>query len=194
MKIIDVDAVWLHCPIPYERQHVSDFGRIASFDMTLVSVTTDDGLVGYGEAKAAVGSSGVCAALVTCVKQELRPILLGRDPRQINELWERMYNGPRDHYALARGRGFPVLGRRGLTISAISGIDMALWDVFGQSLGQPIVNLLGGACRERWVGRCGWYWGTGVQLCRTRLSGDQDACWRDGWNGCNECGASSSRP
>jgi L-alanine-DL-glutamate epimerase-like enolase superfamily enzyme len=149
MKIVDVDAVWLHCPIPNERQHVSDFGRIASFDMTLVSVTTDDGLVGYGEAKAAVGSSGVCAALVTCVKQELRPIVLGRDPRRINELWERMYNGPRDHYALARGRGFPVLGRRGLTISAISGIDMALWDVLGQSLGQPVVHLLGGACREQ---------------------------------------------
>lgn len=148
MKIVDVDAIWLHCPIPYERQHVSDFGRIASFDMTLISVTTDDGRVGYGEAKAAVGSSGVCAALVTCVRHELRPILLGRDPRRINELWERMYNGPRDHYALARGRGFPILGRRGLTISAISGVDMALWDLLGQSLGQPVVNLLGGACRD----------------------------------------------
>jgi L-alanine-DL-glutamate epimerase-like enolase superfamily enzyme len=149
MRIADVEAFWLSCPIPYERQHVSDFGRIASFDMTLVRVTTDDGLVGYGEAKAAVGSAGVCASLVTCVEQELRPILLGRDPRRITELWERMYNGSRDHYALARGRAFPVLGRRGLTVAALGGVDMALWDILGKSLGQPVVQLLGGACRER---------------------------------------------
>ena len=122
MRIRDVDATWLHCPIPYDRQHVSDFGRIASFDMTLVRVTTEDGLVGYGEAKAAVGSSGVCAALVTCIERELKPILIGQDARQISALWEQMYNGSRGHYALTHGRAFPVLGRRGLTISAISGI------------------------------------------------------------------------
>jgi L-alanine-DL-glutamate epimerase-like enolase superfamily enzyme len=149
MRIADVEAFWLHCPIAYERQHVSDFGRIASFDMTLVRVTTDDGLVGYGEAKAAVGSAGVCASLVTCIEQELRPILIGQDARRINELWERMYNGTRGHYALARGRAFPILGRRGLTVAALGGIDMALWDLLGKSLGQPVVQLLGGACRER---------------------------------------------
>ena len=56
MRIRDVEAFWLHCPIPYEQQHVSDFGRLASFDMTLVRITTEDGRVGHGEAKAAVGS------------------------------------------------------------------------------------------------------------------------------------------
>jgi D-galactarolactone cycloisomerase len=130
------------------RQHISDFGRLASFDMTLVRVTTEDGRVGHGEAKAAVGSAGVCAALVTCVEQELRPQLIGQDARQIARLWEEMYSGSRAHYALGRGRAFPVLGRRGLTISAISGIDMALWDLLGQSLDVPIAQLLGGACRD----------------------------------------------
>jgi L-alanine-DL-glutamate epimerase-like enolase superfamily enzyme len=149
MRIRDVEAFWLHCPIPFEQQHVSDFGRIASFDMTLVRVTTEDGLVGHGEAKAAVGSAGVCAALVTCIEHELRPLLIGQDARQISRLWEAMYNGPRAHYALDRGRGFPVLGRRGVTISALSGVDMALWDLLGQRLGVPVVQLLGGACRER---------------------------------------------
>jgi len=148
MRIRDVEAFWLHCPIPYEQQHISDFGRLASFDMTLVRVTTEDGLIGHGEAKAAVGSAGVCAALVTCVEQELRPLLIGRDARQIARLWEELYNGSRAHYALGRGRAFPVLGRRGLTISAISGIDMALWDLLGQSLGVPVAQLLGGACRD----------------------------------------------
>jgi L-alanine-DL-glutamate epimerase-like enolase superfamily enzyme len=56
-----------------------------------------------------------------------------------------MYNGSRDHYALARGRAFPVLGRRGLLISAMSGIDMALWDLLGKHLGVPVLQLLGGA-------------------------------------------------
>ncbi|MFN8493732.1 MAG: mandelate racemase/muconate lactonizing enzyme family protein [Caldilineaceae bacterium] len=149
MIIRDVDAVWLHCPIPYEKQHVSDFGRLASFDCTLVTITTDEGLQGFGEAKAAVGSAGVCAAIVTCVRHELKPILVGQDARQIARLWECMYNGTRDHYALARGRAFPILGRRGLTISAMSGVDMALWDLLGKSLNTPVVQLLGGATRER---------------------------------------------
>ena len=51
MKIARVAARWLHRDIPYERQHVSDFGRVASFDTTLVEVETDDGIIGWGEAK-----------------------------------------------------------------------------------------------------------------------------------------------
>ncbi len=148
MIIKDVDAVWLHCPIPYDKQHTSDFGRLASFDMTLVTITTENGLVGYGEAKAAVASAGTCASLVACIKHELKPMLVGQDARDINRLWEIMYNGTRDHYALARGRAFPVLGRRGLTISAMSGIDVALWDLLGKHLNVPIISLLGGACRD----------------------------------------------
>ena len=119
MRIRDVEAFWLHCPIPYAQQHVSDFGRLDSFDMTLVRVTTEDGRVGHGEAKAAVGSAGVCAALVACVEQELRPQLLGQDARQIARRWEEMYSGSRAHYALARGRVFPVLGQGQRTLISV---------------------------------------------------------------------------
>ncbi len=147
MKITDIKAHWLRCPIPQPKQHRSDYGLLTEFDMTLVVVTTEDGLQGYGEAKAAVGSSGVCASIVTCVENELKPILIGQDARKINELWERMYNGVRDHYAIRRGRVFPILGNRGLTVSAISGVDMALWDLLGKSLGVPVAQLLGGAVR-----------------------------------------------
>jgi len=149
MIIRDVDAVWLHCPIAYEKQHISDFGRMTSFDCTLVTITTEDGRQGFGESKAAVGSAGVCASLVTCIKHELKPILVGQDARQITRLWECMYNGTRDHYALARGRAFPILGRRGLTIAAMSGVDMALWDLLGKALNTPVVQLLGGTLREQ---------------------------------------------
>jgi D-galactarolactone cycloisomerase len=145
--IKDVEARWLHCPIPPERQHVSDFGRITSFDMALVRVEADDGSVGWGEAKAAVGSAGSCATLVACVNDDLRPALVGLDTRRINEIADRIYNGPRAGYAAARGRVFPILGRRGLTMSAMSGVDMALWDLLGRSLGAPVVDLWGGPCR-----------------------------------------------
>ena len=56
MRIAKVEATWLSAPIPPERQHVSDFGRMTSFDTTLVRLETEEGIVGYGEAKAAVGS------------------------------------------------------------------------------------------------------------------------------------------
>ena len=64
MKIRDVDAVWLHCPLPEKKQHTSDFGRMTAFDGIIVTIRTDDGLVGYGEAKAGVGSTGNGAAVV----------------------------------------------------------------------------------------------------------------------------------
>lgn len=149
MKITNVEAFWLRCPIPKEKQHFSDYGLLTNFDMTLVVVTTEDGLQGFGEAKAAVGSSGVCASIVSCIENELKPVLIGKNAKDINRLWDEMYNGTRDHYALSRGRKFPILGRRGLTISAMSGIDTALWDLKGKTLNAPVMDLLGGACRDQ---------------------------------------------
>ena len=168
MIISDVEAIWLRSPIPVEKQHVSDFGRLTHFDMTLVVVTTEDGRQGFGEAKAAVGSAGVCASIVACVKHELKPALVGKDARNITRIWEELYNGTRDHYALARGRKFPILGRRGLTISAISGVDTALWDLKGKTLNVPVVELLGGPCRDEMPAYASGGWadadGIGKQL------------------------------
>lgn len=149
MKITNIEAFWLRCPIPKEKQHFSDYGLLTNFDMTLIVVTTDTGLQGFGEAKAAVGSSGSCASIVSCVENELKPQLIGQDARNISRIWEMVYNGTRDHYSLSRGRKFPILGRRGLTISALSGIDTALWDIKGKTLGVPVVELLGGSCRDK---------------------------------------------
>ena len=61
MKITNVRATWVHVPIPPERQHVSDFGKIASFDSVIVKIDTDAGHVGWGEAKAGVGSASAAA-------------------------------------------------------------------------------------------------------------------------------------
>jgi L-alanine-DL-glutamate epimerase-like enolase superfamily enzyme len=147
-RITRVTATWLQAPIPPERRHTSDFGLMDTFNTGLVTVETEDGLVGFGEAKVHVGSAGNYAAVCAVVEHELRPLLLGQDSRDIAGLWERMYNGGRARHAREQGRSFPVLGRRGITISAVSGVDLALWDLLGKRLGAPVYQLLGGRCRE----------------------------------------------
>ncbi len=148
-KIKTITANWVHVPIPESGRHRSDFGTAKSFDSTLIRIETDDGIVGHGEAKAQVGSASNNQAMCALIEQELAPELIGEDARDISRLWDTMYNGVRAHYAIARGRVFPILGRRGITLSAISGIDMALWDILGKSLNVPVWQLLGGRRQEK---------------------------------------------
>jgi len=168
MRIASVNATWCHVPIPHERQHVSDFGRVASFDSVIVRIATDTGLAGWGEAKAGVGSAAACAGLAAIVNQDYAPLLTGQDPRDISRLWDVLYNTPREGYAVAEGHVFPQLGRRGLSISAIAGIDIALWDILGKSLDAPVWRLLGGRRAERMPAYASGGWadadGIGAQL------------------------------
>lgn len=149
MKISSISADWLHVPIATERQHRSDFGAVDSFDSALVRIETEDGVTGFGEAKAQVGSVANCQALCSLIEAELGPVLVGQDARDISRLWDIMYNGSRAHYAIQRGHVFPIMGRRGITMAAISGVDIALWDLLGKSLGVPVWQLLGGRRQER---------------------------------------------
>jgi galactonate dehydratase len=98
---------------------------------SFVRVSTDEGVVGWGEANLEGRSRTVAMAI-----EELLPELLGKDPRQIERLWQGMYRH-------AFYRGGPIL------MSAISGIEQALWDIVGKWLGVPVSQLLGGAVRER---------------------------------------------
>jgi D-galactarolactone cycloisomerase len=97
----------------------------------LVMVRTDVGLTGYGEC---YGPPEPIKALIDSLYTPL--ILLGADPLAGDVLWERMYNRVRDY------------GQKGLAVEAISGIDIALWDIKGKATGLPIHVLLGGAFRE----------------------------------------------
>jgi L-alanine-DL-glutamate epimerase-like enolase superfamily enzyme len=148
-RIVSVRAAWLQTPVPPERRHTSDFGLMDTFNSALIAVETEDGLIGYGEAKVHVGSAGNYAAVCAVVEHELAPLLRGEDSRNITGLWQKMYNGARAHHAGTYGRSFPVLGRRGVTVSALSGIDVALWDLLGKTLNVPVYQLLGGRCRDR---------------------------------------------
>jgi len=189
MKIKSVEAFWVHIPIPPERQHTSDFGRTLSFDGTLVRIDTECGLTGWGEAKAQVGGMAQNQALTCLIKEEFAPLLRGEDPRDITRLWETLYSGTRAHYALREGRVFPVLGRRGITVSAISGVDCALWDILGKSLGVPVWRLLGGRRAEKMPAYASGGWaGPG----RTRSATNSSAISRVAALGRSRCGLALS--
>jgi galactonate dehydratase len=92
---------------------------------------TDEGIVGLGEPIV----EGRARTVATAVG-ELGEYLIGQDPRRIEHHWQVMYRG-------AFYRGGPVL------VSAISGVEQAMWDILGKSLGVPVYQLLGGAVRDR---------------------------------------------
>lgn len=168
MKITRVEAMWLQVPIAPELQHVSDFGRATTFDTALVRIDTDDGLTGWGEAKVSAGSFGDYHGVVAVINREFAPRLVGQDARDITRHWERLYSGTRDHYALQRGHVFPAMSRRGVSVSALSGIDIALWDLLGKRLNVPVWQLLGGRRCERMPAYASGGWadaaGIGEQL------------------------------
>ena len=164
MKITRVEATWLQVPIAPAQQHVSDFGRATTFDTALVQVHTDAGITGLGEAKVTAGSPGDYHGVVTIINKEFGPTLVGADPRNISRIWEDLYSGTRGHYAAARGHVFPAMGRRGVSISAISGIDIALWDILGKSLGVPVWQLLGGRKAERMPAYASGGWAEAAQI------------------------------
>lgn len=149
MRIRKVEASWVRIPIEATRQHRSDFGQTTTFDAAIVRIETDNGIVGWGEGKNAAGSSGNYGALVHLINHEIGPSLLGCDPTQITAIWERLYSGVRYELAAIHGHAMPELARRGLTTAAISAIDIALWDILGKSLEQPVWRLLGGRKSER---------------------------------------------
>ncbi len=149
MRIKSVKAWWVQIPIEIDKQHVSDFGRLRTFDAAILKIETDDGLVGWGEGKNAAGSSGQYGTLVHLLNNEFGPTLIGRDPADVTYIWEDLYNGVRSEKAAAAGQAMPELARRGLTVAAISAIDIALWDILGKSQGQPVWKLLGGRKSDR---------------------------------------------
>jgi galactonate dehydratase len=96
-----------------------------------VKVTTDDGLVGWGEASMEWKTRSVVGAVA-----DLEPLVLGQDPRRIEHIYQIMYR-----------QGFFRPGMVGM--SAVSGIEQACWDIYGKSVGLPVSQLLCGRVRDR---------------------------------------------
>lgn len=104
-----------------------------------VEIITDDGFEGWGEAVI----EGKASSVKACV-EEMTEYLIGADPRQIEDIWTLLYRA-------AFYRGGPIL------MSAISGIDQALWDIKGKYFNAPVYELMGGKCRQKmkiysWIG------------------------------------------
>ena len=104
-----------------------------------LEMETDEGITGWGEPVL----EGHCDAVKACV-EEMKPYLIGQDPGRIEDLWSTIYRA-----------GFYRGG--GVLMSAIAGIDQALWDIKGKRFGVPVYELMGGACRDSirvysWIG------------------------------------------
>jgi len=132
MKITSVKTYCLSCELatPFAFSQ----GWVGSRNATLVEITTDDGLTGWGEAFCqGLESPQIAAAAIT---HSLTPLLIGNNPLDTERLWFSMYNQTRD------------FGRKGAVMAAISAVDIALWDLAGQIYSQPVWQLLGGAFRK----------------------------------------------
>src|SRR3954469_17217608 len=115
MKIVDAKVI-VCCP-----------GR----NFVTLKVTTEDGVHGLGDATL----NGRELAVASYLSDHLVPLLIGRDARRIEDIWQYLYKG-------AYWRGGPV------TMTAIAAVDTALWDIKSKALGVPLYDLLGGRSRD----------------------------------------------
>jgi len=132
-----VQASWLNSTVianpmsiypKYYDQRSSWFGPPQN--NVVVRIETDDGVVGYGH-----GAGGLAAKEI--IDGHLARFLVGADPFDIELLWDQMW------------RASMPYGRKGLTIHAISGVDIALWDLIGKAKNEPVWRLIGGRTKER---------------------------------------------
>jgi D-galactarolactone cycloisomerase len=126
VRIDDVEVITLRFDYPSGGGFRYAGGVVTSRVTSLVRVRTDSGLVGLG---AAYSHPDLIRIII---EGNLRAHLIGEDPLQIEALWEKMYGLTRWY------------GRKGAAVSAIGGIDIALWDLRGKVEGQPVYRLLGG--------------------------------------------------
>lgn len=127
MKITDIRVTLLRSSGPVWMDAVSTLGR-ALRASTIVQVETDEGITGIAEADS-LGNPAVTRAVI---ETDLKPMLVGQDPAYIEGLYDMMY------------RRLFQRARRGPVMAAISGVDIALWDILGKATGRPVFQLLGG--------------------------------------------------
>jgi D-galactarolactone cycloisomerase len=119
-------------PLVYEMPYALTYARgsYQTREALLVKVhTSDPDIFGWGEAAMWGGPHSVTASVV---EQEIAPLIIGEDPRRPEYLWEKVYQSTYYH------------GRKGILLAALSGVDIALWDILGKSADQPLWRLFGG--------------------------------------------------
>jgi L-alanine-DL-glutamate epimerase-like enolase superfamily enzyme len=134
MRITDVEAIVVSEPPERIARHSWD----GSQDAIIIRISTDDGLIGLGEVDS---SPEVIRGIIEAPPSMrtmwgLRDLCLDEDPRDIGRIWDKLY------------RGSSYYGRSGAAMQAISGVEVALWDILGKATSLPVSTLLGGARRS----------------------------------------------
>ncbi len=132
MKIADVTAYPTSFPVPPGAGVTLGIGRAVKRDAVLVKVTTDDGLVGWGEAHHGRAPGSVAHLVNTTLRQ----LVLGLDAADVVGVWARVYKMQLGSHGMGAGAAI-----------GLSGIDMALWDIRGKAVGWPLYRVLGGTAR-----------------------------------------------
>lgn len=137
MKIAKVDIIPISIPFDFGGKAFG-WGHQAwtSLNTMLVRIETDDGIVGWGDAFAYSSRRAVQGIL----EEMVVPLLIGQDATDINGLMYRLQ------------QQLHLFGRYGMIIHALSGVDIALWDIAGKAAGAPLCNLLGGRVRDDLIG------------------------------------------
>ena len=99
----------------------------------LVEVQTDEGIIGWGEC---FGPGNIALANKFIVEKVIQPLVIGEDPLNKEYIWQKVYNLLRDS------------GQKGMPIQALSGVDIALWDILGKKTNAPLYQLIGGKCND----------------------------------------------
>lgn len=133
MKITNVETFLVRLPYGDASAPRQGPTNWATLDYVLVRIDTDTGITGWGDAFA----YGVPLATKAAVDHTIAPLLLGKDATQISEL---------SHFLQQANH---LWGRYGITLFAISGVDIALWDIAGKAAGLPLYRLFGGARRQQ---------------------------------------------
>jgi L-rhamnonate dehydratase len=140
MKITNVEVLVLKAPGSYQAPEGGGEAYGIKY-LAVVRVRTDAGITGYADIET---QPHVAHAIVEAPSegatpgfQGLKSVLIGEDPFEVERLWHKMYMAS------------VYYGRRGAAIQAISGIDIALWDILGKATGRPVYKLLGGGYRDK---------------------------------------------
>lgn len=132
MKILAITAVPISFKVPAEKSVTLGIGRAVKRDAVLVRVDTDEGIVGWGEAH-----HGRCpGAIAKLIDTTMTELVVGMDAFDVTGVWAKVYQMQLASHGMGAAAAM-----------ALSGIDMALWDIRGKALGWPLYRLLGGAVR-----------------------------------------------
>ena len=130
LKIVDIKAYPTSFPIPKENRVALGIGVAVKRDAVVVKVTTAGGLVGWGESHHGRAHTAVAKLIETTLRQ----LVVGMDAADVVGVWKKIYDKQLASHGMGAG-----------TCLAMSGIDLALWDIRGQAAGMPLYRLLGGS-------------------------------------------------